>query len=96
MYNAPDIRSELMNIKPDHLKKTTPLDISLWELCQNPVVLERENFKMLGGDMLLFWNFLVLKQLDFDKVLMNNLLIRDYVIISKHEHYCLVVAKVPI
>ena len=33
------------------------------------MVLEQENLKMLAGDMLLFWSFLVLKQLDFDKAL---------------------------
>ena len=45
------------------------LGISLWELCKNPIVVERENFTMLAGDMLLFWSFLVLKQLDLYKVL---------------------------
>ena len=53
----------------DHVKNSTLLDISPSELCQNPIVLERENFKMLAGDMLLSWSFLVLKRLDFDKVL---------------------------
>ena len=36
---------------------------------KNPIVIERENFTMLAGDMLLFWSFLVLKQLDLYKVL---------------------------
>ena len=48
-------------------RKTTPLDILLWELCQNPIVLERENIKMLTEDILSFRNSLV--RLDFDKVL---------------------------
>ena len=45
----------------DHVKKTTPLDISLWELCQNLIVLERENFKLITYYQLAFWSFLVLK-----------------------------------
>ena len=52
----------------DHVKKTTPLDISLWELFQNTIVLERENFK-ITYPQLAFWSFLVLKRLHFDKVL---------------------------
>ena len=55
----------------DHVRKTTPLDILLWELYQNPIVLEWENIKMLAEDtcILSFWSFFVLKWLDFDKVL---------------------------
>ena len=55
--------------KWNHVKKTTPLDISLWQFCQNPIVLERENFKIITYPLLAFWSFLVLKRLDFDKVL---------------------------
>ena len=49
--------------------KSTALDISLWELWQNPIVLERENFKIITYPQLVFWSFLVLKPLDFDIVL---------------------------
>ena len=37
-----------------HVKKTTPLDISLRELCQNPIVLEREHFKIIAYPQLSF------------------------------------------
>ena len=43
----------MSRIQGDHVKKTAPLGISLWELCQNPIILERENFKMLARNMLL-------------------------------------------
>ena len=62
-------RNELLLKVPDHLRITTLLDISLWELCQNPIVLQRGNFKVITYPQLAFWSFLVLKRLDFDKVL---------------------------
>ena len=48
------------NLYADHVKKTTPLEISLCELCQNPIVLERENFKMQAVDTLLLYYVMLL------------------------------------
>ena len=68
----------------DHVKNSTP--ISLWELCQNPIVLERENVKIITHPRLAFWSFLVLKRLDFDKVLTEKCQ-RGYY--SLHDPKCL-------
>ena len=67
------IRSKLyafniQKVSTDHVKRTTPLDISLWELLSKSNRLERENIKMLAEDMLSFWCFLVLKRSDFDMI----------------------------
>ena len=35
------------------VRKKTPLDISLRELCQNPIVLERENIKTLAENVII-------------------------------------------
>ena len=54
-----------MGGKEDYVRKTTPINISLWELCQNPNVLERENFKMITYPLLAFWCFFCSQTIGF-------------------------------
>ena len=58
----------------DQVNFTPPLDISLWELCQNPIIFRTRKLQIAShtGDRLLFLSFLVLKRLDFAKFLQWN------------------------